>query len=114
MEGAAVWKDMVSNTTAEVTGSKEVLMILTEHYKVHLSFCLTGKADWSTCKPSFVFKGSKRETKFLHVEFQRKCSVATSTNGWMNEGLTVRWCSGVLGKFSKRLLEWGSYDKRFI
>ena len=114
MEGAAVWKDMVSNTTAEVTGSKEVLMILTEHYKVHLSFCLTGKADWSTCKPSFVFKGSKRETKFLHVEFQRKCSVATSTNGWMNEGLTVRWYSAVLGKFSKRLLEWGSYDKRFI
>ena len=33
-------------------------------------------------------------------------------NGWMNEGLTLRWCDEVLGNFSfpKRLLAWDSYE----
>ena len=38
--------------------------------------------------------------------------MATFTNGWMNERLTLRWCSEVLQKFSfrKRLLAWDSCE----
>ena len=81
---------MVSNTTVEVTGLKEVLLKSTGHGKVYVSLCLTGKADGRNCKPFIVFKGVKRESKFPHEEFKRKCSVATSTDVWMNEGLTLR------------------------
>ena len=54
----------------------------------------------------------KKESKSLHVEFKRRCSVASSANGWMNEELTLRWCDEVLGNFSsrKRLLAWDSYE----
>ena len=36
---------MVSNTTVEKNGSKEVPMKSTGHDKVRVSVCLTGKAD---------------------------------------------------------------------
>ena len=45
MDQTAVWNDMVSNTTVEKTGSKEVNMKSTGHDKVRVSVCLTGKAD---------------------------------------------------------------------
>ena len=103
---------MVSNTTVEKTGSKEVPMKSTGHDKVCVSVCLAGKADGSRCKPFIVFKGAKRESKALHEEFKRKCSVASSANGWMNEQLTLRWHQDVLGQFSfrKRLLAWDSFE----
>ena len=87
-------------------------MKLTGHDKVRILVFLTGKADCSKCKPFIVFRGTERESKFLHKEFKRKSLVATSTNGRMNEELTFRWCSEVLGKFSlpKRLLAWISYE----
>ena len=83
MDETAVWNDMVSNTTVTVTGS-------TAHNKVRLSVCLTGKADESKWKPCIVFKGAKRESKFLHEEFKRIFSVATFTNRLTNEELTLR------------------------
>ena len=112
MDETAVWNDMVSNTTVEKTGSKEVNMKSTGHDKVHVSVCLTGKADRTRLKPFIVFKGAKRESKALHNEFNRKCSVASSANGWMNEDLTLRWCNEILSQFSfrKRLLAWDSYE----
>ena len=68
--------------------------------------------DGTRLKPFIVFKGTKRESKALHDEFNRKCSVAGSANGWMNEDLTLRWCNEILGQFSfrKRLLAWDSYE----
>ena len=95
--------------TVEVTGSKEVPVKLTVHSKICVLVCLMGKANGSKCKLFIVFKGAKRESKFLHEEFKQKCSVATSTNGWMNEGLTFH---EILGKYSfhKRLLAWDSYE----
>ena len=80
--------------------------------KVRVSVCMTGKTDGTRLKPFIVFKGAKRESKALHDEFNRKCSVASSTNGWMNEDLTLRWCNEILGQFSfhKRLLAWDSYE----
>ena len=99
-----VWNDMVSNTTVEKTGSKEVPMKSSGDDKVHVSVCLTGKADGTRL--------AKRESTALHEEFHRQCSVASSANGWMTEELTLRWCNEILGQFSfrKRLLAWDSYE----
>ena len=112
MDETVVWNDMVSNTTVEKTGSKEANMKSTGHDQVRVSVCLTGKADGTRLKPFIVFKGAKRECKALHDEFNRKCSVASSANGWMNEDLTLRLCNEILGQFSfhKRLLAWDSYE----
>ena len=84
------------------------------HDKVRVSVRLNGKAHGNKCKLFIVFKGAKRESKFFHKEYKRKCSVATSNNGWINERLTWRWCSDVLGKssFRKQLLAWDSYEAR--
>ena len=90
MEETPVWKNMVSNTTVEKTGSKEFAMESTGHDKVHVSVCLTGKANVTRLKPFIVFKRAKGETNALHDEFHRQYSVASSTNGWMNEELTLR------------------------
>ena len=83
----------------------------TGHDKARVSVCLSGKADGSKCKPFILFKGAKLESKSLHEEFKRKCFVASSANGWMNEELTLRWCNDILRQFSfrKRLLAWDSY-----
>ena len=112
MDETAVWNDMISNTTVQKTGSKEVNMKSTGHDKVRVYVCLTGKADGTRLKPFNVFRGVKRESKALHDKFNRKCSVASSANGWMNEDLTLRCCNEILGKFSfrKRLLAWDSYE----
>ena len=112
MDETAVWNDMVSNTNVEKTGSKEVNTKSTGHDNVLISVCLTGKTDGTRLKPFIVFKGAKRESKALLPFFNRKCSVASSANGWTNEDLTVRWCNEILGQFSfrKRLLAWDSYE----
>ena len=102
MDETSVWNDIVSNTTVEKTGSKEVPMKLTGHGKVHVSVCLTGKTDGTRLKPFIIFKGAKQESTALHDEFHRQCSVASSGNGWMNEELTLRWCNENLGQFSFR------------
>ena len=112
MDETPVWNDMVSNTTVEKTGSKDVPMKTTGHEKVRVSVCLTARADGTKCRPFIVFAGAKRESKSLHEEFKQKCSVASSANGWMNEDLTLRWCDEILGQFSfqKRLLAWDSFE----
>ena len=112
MDETAVWNDIVSSTTVEKTGSKEVNMKSTGYDKVRISVCLTGKADGTRLKPFIVCKEAKRESKALHDEFNRKCSMASSANGWMNEDLTVRWCNEILCQFSfcKRLVAWDSYE----
>ena len=93
MDERPVWNDMVSDTTVEKTDSKEVSMKSTGDVKVCVSVCLTGKADGTSLKPFIIFKRAKRGSKALHNEFHRKCSVASSSNGWMNEELTLRWCN---------------------
>ena len=112
MNETPVWNDMVSNTTVESTGARDVPMKSTGHDKAHVLLCLTGKGDGTKCKPFIVFAGAKRESKSLHEEFKRRCSVASSANGWMNEELTLRWSDEVLGNFSfrKHLLAWDSYE----
>ena len=51
-----IWNDMVSNTTVEKTGLKEVPMKSTGHDEVRVSFCLTLKIDGMRLKPFIVFQ----------------------------------------------------------
>ena len=95
-----VWNDMVSNTTVEETGSKEVPMKSTGQDKVRVSVFLAGEVDGTRLKPFIVFKRTNQESKAHHNEFNRQCSAASSANGWMNEELTLRWCNKILGQFS--------------
>ena len=90
IDKTAVWNDMVSETTVEATGAKDVPMKSTGHEKVRVSVCLAAKLDRSILKPFIVFGAAKRESKTLHDEYKRQCSVAKSSNAWMNEELTLR------------------------
>ena len=68
--------------------------------KVRVSVCLAAKLDGTKLKPFIVFGAAKRESKSLHDEYKRQCSVASSSNPWMNEELILRWCDEVLGQFT--------------
>lgn len=112
MDETPVWNYMVSSTTVDKTGSKDVSLKTTGHEKVRVSVCLAAKGDGTKLKPFVVFAGTKRDSKSLHEEYKRRCSVASNTNGWMNEELTLRWINEIVGTFafSKRLLAWDSYE----
>ena len=99
---------MVSETTVEATGAKDVPVKSTGHEKVRVSVCLAAKLEGTRLKPFIVFGAAKRESKSLHDKHKRQCSVASSSNAWMNEKLTLRWCDEVLGQFTfqKRFLAW--------
>ena len=50
--------------------------------------------------------------KSLHDQYKQQCSVASSSNAWMLEELTIRRCDEVLRQFTfqKRLLAWDSFE----
>ena len=112
MDETPVWNDMVLSTTVDKTGSKNVPLKTTGHEKVRVSVCLAAKGDGTKLKPFVVFAGAKRESKALHEEYKRQCSLASSTKGWMNEELTLRWRNEIVVAFAfkKRLLAWDSYE----
>ena len=83
---------MVSETTVGATGAKDVPMKSTGHDKVRVSVCLAVKLDGTKLKSFIIFDAAKRESKSLHHEYKRQCSVVSSSNAWMNEKLTLRWC----------------------
>ena len=83
---------MVSETTVGATGTKDVPMKSTGHDKVRVSVCLAVKLDGTKLKSFIIFDAAKRESKSLHHEYKRQCSVVSSSNAWMNEKLTLRWC----------------------
>ena len=111
MDETPVWCDMVSTSTVDKTGSKNVHLKSTGHEKSRVTVCLTAKASGEKMKPFIVFKGAKREVEALNKEFSGKCVVASSPNGWMNSELTSKWINNVLGTFSfgRRLLAWDTY-----
>ena len=112
MDETPVWADMVSDTTVDKTDAPTITMKSTGHEKCRVSVCLTAKADRSKFKPFIVFKNAKRETKALSEEFKMRCVIVSSSNGWMNDGLTMEYTKKVLGTFSLgiRLLVWDSYE----
>ena len=112
MDKTSVWNDIVSSTTLDKTGSKDVPLKTTGHEKVRVSICLATKGDGTKLKSFVVFAGAKRESKCMHEEYKRQCSLASSANGWMNEELTLRLINKIVGMFpfSKALLAWDFYE----
>ena len=112
MDETAVWSDMVGNTTVNATGSKDIPLKPTGNEKVRVTVCLTAKADGTRMKPFIIFQGAKREVAVLNEEFKNRCVVTSSSNGWMNEELTLMYLKKVVGPFSfqKRLLAWDTFE----
>ena len=81
---------MVPETTVKATGAKDVLMKSTGHEKVRDSVCLAAKLDGTKLKPFIVFGAAKIESKSLPDEYKQQCAVASSSNAWKNEELTLR------------------------
>ena len=57
-------------------------------------------------KPFIIFMGAKRETEAMKKEFQHKCIVATSPNGWMDTDLTLMWVNSDWGSFPVVVAYW--------
>ena len=81
---------MVSSTTIKPAGATDAPLKIIRHINVCVLVCLTTKGEGAKLKLFIVFAVAKRESKSLHKEFKIQCSVSSSTNGWMNEGLTMR------------------------
>ena len=112
MDKTPVWKYMVSSTIMDKISSKDVPLKTTGHEKVRVSVCHAAKSDGTKLKPFLVFAKAKRESRSWYEEYKYQCSVVSSTNGWMNEDLTLQWIKELVWKFSfgKRLLTWNSYE----
>ena len=112
MNETAIWFDMVGNMTVDTTGTKYVPFKSTGNEKVRVSVCLTAKADGTKLKPFTVFQGAKREATALSEELENRCVVVSSSNGWMNEELVLKFLRQVLGMFSfkKRLFAWYTFE----
>ena len=57
MDKTSVWNDIVSSTTLDKTGSKDVPLKTTGHEKVRVSICLATKGDGTKLKSFVVFAG---------------------------------------------------------
>ena len=100
MDETVIWADMLSGTTTDWTGNKDIPLKTTRHEKVRVSVCLAAKADGTRLKPFIVFGGAKRECKALNKEFKSKCMITSLPNAWMNEELTLAFICSVIGRFS--------------
>ena len=110
MDETACWMDMPSDTTVAVTGSRSVPLKTSGHEKDHFTVILTAKADGTKMKPYVVFKG-KGTRLIKDLQNIPGIVVRFSTNGWMNDDLTVDYLHSIIGalSFSKRLLVWDAY-----
>jgi hypothetical protein len=115
MDETAVWSDMVSNSTVNQIGAREVSVRSTGHEKSRVSVCLTAKADGTKLKPFIVFKekGANRDIEAMkkEPEFKNKCVLATSSNAWMAAETPTQYVNEVIGSLSlrRRLFVWDTY-----
>lgn len=105
------WTRLPGQTTVDTVGVKSVTLKTTGHEKCHVTVVLAAKGDGTKLKPYVVFKGGIREVKALAAE-SNDVVLATSKNGWMDDGLTTDWLTKVVGRRlfgGERLLVWDSY-----
>ena len=110
MDETACWMDMPSDTTVATTGSHSIPLKTTGHEKDHFTVILTTKADGTKLKPFVVFKG--KGTRLIKTLQQIPGIVVRfSSNGWMNDTLTIDYLHSIIGtlSFTKRLLVWDAY-----
>ena len=69
------WNDMVSSTTVDKTGVRDVPLKMTGHKKVRVSVSLPAKANGHKRKYFTVFTGAKCKVKKLQEEFKNQCSI---------------------------------------
>ena len=103
-----LWMDMPGDTTVERQGTKSVPVRTTGHEKVRFTVVLAAMASGKKLKLFVVFKGVRIVAELNSVP---GIVVALSSNGWMNEKLTIDWVKRVWGtlSFEKRLLIWDAY-----
>ncbi len=111
MDETACWMDMPSDTTIDFCGARSVSVKTTGHEKNHYTVVLTAKADGTKLKPFIVFKG--KGTRLLKdLNTISGIIVRFSSNGWMNDSLTIEYLRTVVGTFSfsnRRLMVWDAY-----
>ena len=98
------------DTTVDRIGSRSVPVKTTGHEKQHYTVTLTARADGTKIKPYVVFKG-KGARLIEDLQHIPGIVVRFSSNGWMNDSLTIDYLHSIFGvlSFSKRLLIWDAY-----
>ena len=110
MDETACWMDMPSDTTVALSGERSVPLKSTGHEKSHFTVVLTARANGTKMKPFVVYKG-KGTRLMKELERIPGIIVRFSSNGWMNDVLTIEYLRSVIGalSFGKRLLVWDAY-----
>ena len=101
---------MPSDTTVALRGERSVPLKSTGHEKNHFTVVLTARANGMKMKPFVVFKGKGTRLR-KELEQIPGIVVRFSSNGWMNDTLTIDYLSSIVGavSFNKRLLVWDAY-----
>ena len=101
---------MQSDSTVALTGTRSVPLKTTGHNKDHFTVILTARADGLKMKLFVVCKG-KGTRLIKELQKIQGIFVYFSTNGWMNDALTIKYLHDIIGVFSfdKRLLIWDAY-----
>ncbi|XP_014678488.1 PREDICTED: tigger transposable element-derived protein 1-like [Priapulus caudatus] len=96
------------DTTVDFTGTKSIPLKTTGHEKSRYTVVLAAKANGVKLPPFIVFKGVRKDKELDNV---RGVVSVMSSNGWMNEDLTLVWLTKVWGAlaFGKRLLAWDAF-----
>ena len=63
----------------------------TGNEKAKVSVCLAAEGDGTKLKLYIILCGHKREAKKLKEDFRTECVIQSSSNGWMNDDLTLHW-----------------------
>lgn len=108
MDETPLWLDMPGDTTINRIGEQTISVRTTGHEKGRFTVILGAKADGTKLKPFVVFKGIREVPAVQKVPGVVVCM---SSNGWMNESLTIKWIDSVWGRltFHNRLLVWDAY-----
>ena len=101
---------MPSDPTVATTGARSIPLKSTGHEKDRFTVILTAKANGTKLKPFIIFKG--KGTRLIK-ELQKIAGVVVkfSSNGWMNDSLTIDYLHSIIGtlSFTKRLVVWDAY-----
>ena len=105
MDETPLWLDMPGETTVARTGERTVCIRTTGHDKGCFTVVLAAMADGRKLNPFVVFKDVQPNAPLAKIP---GVVVAYSSNGWMNEALTLDWIHRVWGvlNFNKCLLVW--------
>jgi hypothetical protein len=108
MDEMPVWLDMPADCTVDFVGSKDVPVKSTGNEKARITVVLAAKANGTKLPPYLVFKGKRMDKELLNV---KGVICAMSSNGWINEELTLDWLTRAWGTltFKRRLLCWDSF-----